>query len=72
MNTEQFIKEVNDKRRSSKAWYWFDGTVNNKKVRIKAHGTWLQIYEVDGVTVPGVHGLKVREFKEELRRGVEE
>jgi hypothetical protein len=72
MDTKQFIKEVNEKRKDGKAWYWFVGAVNNKKVRIKAYNTWLQVYEVDGVILPCPHGLKVREFKELLRRGVEE
>ena len=67
MTKEEFIKIVNYRRRHNKnKWYGFYGVVAEKTVELKSYNTWLQIYRVNGITYPGLHGLSVKDFKEEL------
>lgn len=70
MDTIEFIKEVNS-RRLSGGWYGFNGVVNNKEVIIKGYKTWLQIFKVNGYSIPSGYDLKVSEFKEVLTKGVQ-
>lgn len=47
---EEFMKDVNSVRKVSKGkWYTFVGTVQNKKVRLKAFSKWPQVLDVDGI-----------------------
>ena len=71
MNTQDFIKAVNALRLSNKSkWYTFDGYVNNKQVQIKAYGTWLQVFKVDGLSIPTVSDVSVKDFKDCLFNAV--
>jgi|SaaInlLV_10m_DNA_2_1039722.scaffolds.fasta_scaffold32368_3 hypothetical protein len=67
MKSEDFIKIVNTHRRKNKnTWYSFNEIVENKKVKLSGYNTWLRTYLVDGTVYSGLHGLSVKEFKEEL------
>ena len=71
LNKADFIKTVNGLRLANKGkWYTWAGTVNNKTVQIKAYGTWLQIFKVEGLSVPTVSDISVSEYKKLLSDNV--
>ena len=68
MEVKQFVDRVNNLRFANRGkWYWFNGTVGGKAVRIKAFGTWMQIYDVDGVDYANCMERSVAEFKSDLK-----
>lgn len=70
-NTIDFVKSINTLRLQNKGkWYTWGGTVNNKTVQIKAYGTWLQIFKVDGLLVPTYSDISVSDFKKLLSDNV--
>ena len=71
LNKSDFIKTVNSLRLTNKnSWYMWQGTVENKTVRLKGYQTWLQIFEVDGLRVPTVSDISVSDFKKLLSDNV--
>ena len=67
MNTKEFVKAVNKLRLDNKnKWYQWIGIVNGKDVRLKGFGTWLQIFEIDGISHNGNMDISVKDFKEKL------
>ena len=70
MKLTEFIKELNALRLSNskprKEWYGGYFIVDNKEVKVKAFGTWLQVFEVDGVRCGGLCDITVTKFKQEL------
>jgi hypothetical protein len=70
MKVEDFIKELNTLRLSNskprKEWYGGYFTVDNKEVKVKAFGTYLQVFEVDGIRCGGLCDITVTKFKQEL------
>ena len=71
LNTVDFVKTLNTLRLQNKdKWYTWVGTVNNKTVQIKAYGTWLQIFKVDGFIVPTCSDISVTDFKKLLSDNV--
>jgi hypothetical protein len=71
METSQFIKTINALRKASKgAWYQWHGTVNDSSVSIKAFGTWLQVYRVDGINQITTMDNSVSNFNVELLAGI--
>ena len=72
MEVKQFVDTVNKLRLANHGkWYWFNDTVDGKAVRIKAFGTWMQIYDVDGVNCANCMERSVAEFKSDLARPLE-
>ena len=70
-NAIDFVKSINTLRLQNKGrWYTWAGTVNNKTVQIKAYGTWLQIFKVDGLLVPTCSDIGVTDFKKLLSDNV--
>ena len=68
MEVKQFVDTVNKLRLANRGkWYWFNDTVDGKAVRIKAFGTWMQIYDVDGVDCANCMECSVTEFKSDLK-----
>ena len=68
MEVKQFVDAVNKLRLANRGkWYWFSDTVGGKAVRIKAFGTWMQIYDVDGVDCAYCMERSVAEFKSDLK-----
>ena len=68
MEVKQFVDTVNKLRLANRGkWYWFNDTVDGKAVRIKAFGTWMQIYDVDGVDCANCMERSVVEFKSDLK-----
>ena len=60
---EVLVKAINVKRRKAKGgWYWHA----EPGVRVKGYGTWLQVYEVNGVRYAGLVGRSVAQFKRDL------
>ena len=73
MEVKQFVDTVNKLRLVNRGkWYWFRGNVEGKAVRIKAFGTWMQIYDVDGVDYANCMERSVTEFKSDLKSPFEE
>ena len=73
MEVKQFVDAVNKLRLVNRGkWYWFNATVGGKAVRIKAFGTWMQIYDVDGVNCANCMERSVTEFKSDLKSPFEE
>lgn len=73
MEVKQFVDAVNKYRLANRGkWYWFNDTVGGKAVRIKAFGTWMQIYDVDGVDYANCMERSVTEFKSDLKSPFEE
>ena len=71
LNTTDFVKTLNNLRLQNKGkWYIWAGTVNNKTVQIKAYGTWLQIFRVEGFVVPTCLDISVSDFKKLLTDSV--
>lgn len=71
LNKVDFIKTVNSLRLANKnSWYMWQGTVENKTVRLKGYKTWLQIFEVEGLRVPTVSDISVADFKKLLSDNV--
>ena len=67
MEVKQLVDAVNKLRLANRGkWYWFNDTVGGKVVRIKAFGTWMQIYDVDGVNCANCMERSVAEFKADL------
>ena len=70
MKVEEFVKGLNALRLANskprEEWYGGYFTVENKEVKVKAFGTWLQIFEVDGVRCGGLCNITVAKFKQEL------
>jgi hypothetical protein len=72
LNTIDFVKTLNTLRLQNKGkWYTWSGTVNNKTVQIKAYGTWLQLFFVDGLQCGNCADRIVKEFKNDLTSAVE-
>lgn len=69
METNDFIKHINDKRKAG-GWYTFVGTVNGKQVKIKGFETWLQVYSVNGLDFSGAMDIKVKEYNRILKEGI--
>ena len=68
MEVKQFVDAVNKLRLANRGkWYWFNDTVGGKAVRIKAFGTWMQIYDVDGVDYANCMERSVAKFKSDLK-----
>lgn len=73
MEVKQFVDAVNKLRLANRGkWYWFNDTVGGKAVRIKAFGTWMQIYDVDGVNCANCMERSVTKFKSDLKSPFEE
>ncbi len=64
MSNLEFISAINALRLNNKnKWYTFNDTVNNKAVQIKGFGTWLQIFNIDGVRYGNSMETSIKEFK---------
>ena len=62
-----FFKAINTLRKKSKnKWYSFSGTVNGQYIELKAFGTWLQIFRIDGIDNSHCPDLSVKRFNEIL------
>lgn len=71
ISPDLFVKTVNGIRRGSKGtWYQWTGLVDGKSVQLKGHGTWLQVFRIDGVSYGGLHDQKVVDFKRTLLEAV--
>ena len=71
MTNSEFIKHIDGLRKASKGqWYQFIGHVDGRVVKVKAFGTWLQIYIVDGVQMGTTMDNSVSNFKLELSQGL--
>ena len=71
ISTVEFVKILNNIRLQNKGkWYTWAGTVNNKTVKIKAYGTWLQIFKIDGFIVPTCSDISASDFKKLLSDNV--
>jgi hypothetical protein len=67
MEYGNFINEINNLRRANTSrWYQWVGAVENKIVRIKGFGTWLQVFKVDGLDYSNPMERKVGEFLDDL------
>lgn len=67
MNTEQFIKTINDTRLANKnQWYFWKGQVNGKDCELKGFNTSLQILRINGLNHPTICDISVKEFKNTL------
>lgn len=66
-DTDNFVKDIIKLKNSNKnKWYTYIGEVDGMKVKIKGNGTWLQIFNVDGVEFGTPDEVSVKEFKELL------
>ena len=65
-----FIKHVNQLRLKNN-WYMYTGEVCGKSVKIKGFGTWLQIFEVNGINHSNSMECAVARFKQDLQDGIE-
>lgn len=71
MNTQDFVKYVNKTRLENKnKWYFLNLVVNDKQVMIKGFGTWLQVFNVNGLNIPTVSDISVTDFKKLLSESV--
>ena len=69
MDKELFIKEVNRLRKDNKnKWYWFNAEVGGKTIQLKAYGTYLQIFKVNGISYGGLCDINIKQFNETLNR----
>ena len=69
MNSQTFIQTINNERKANKNnWYSGIYQVNEKEVRVKGFGTWLQVYTVDGIDYAGAMDTKVSQFLATLAR----
>ena len=69
MKTIDFTKHINKLRLNNKSsWYSYSGIVDGKNVSLKAYGTWLQIYKVNGVDYSNCMDVSVKKFKEDLQK----
>lgn len=71
MDTQDFVKHVNKTRLENKnKWYFLNLVVNDKQVMIKGFGTWLQVFNVNGLNIPTVSDISVNDFKKLLSENV--
>ena len=72
MKTQDFIKMINEKRKTSKnCWYTFIGDVEGKRVELKSYGLWNQILRVDGLNHGGIYHKKVTDWKTEIEKALQ-
>lgn len=72
MEAQEFVKTINSLRLANKnRWYYWNGTVNGKEVRVKAYNTYLQIFNVDDMHISSGMGMSITEYKAKLAEGVE-
>jgi len=60
------IREI-DLRRKHGGWYTLICITEGKDIRIKGYGTWLQVYQVDGIDYSGCMDISVTQFRDQLR-----
>jgi len=66
---DDFVKHINKlKNQNKNSWYTFTGTVNDKDIKIKGYGTWLQIFKVDGIDYSNPMEQSVKDYKNSLLR----
>lgn len=71
LTDKDFVKVMTGLRLDNKGqWYGFQGNVNGKEVQVKAFGTSIQIYRVDGRSRPSSWNISVKQFNDELLMGV--
>jgi hypothetical protein len=71
MKYSDFIREVRAMRREDKnAWHYLVRVVEGKQVKMKWHGTWNQVLEVDGVRYGGCMGLNVGGWLTEIHKAI--
>ena len=65
MTKEEFITKANQLRKDScNGWYNLNETVDTiGQVRVKAHGTWVQVLDCNGIKSSGPMDCSVKEFK---------
>ena len=69
VSSEEFVKLTNKARLANKGhWYSATGLVNNKEIRLKAFGTWLQVLDVNAIRHGVSTNVSVAGFKEILSR----
>lgn len=69
ISKEFFVKEINRLRRNNLGkWYYFEGKVENKNVKLKAFDTYLQIFEVNSVRFGGLGDISIKQFIAELNK----
>lgn len=72
MDKEQFLKLINNTRRKSKnKWYEFHATVEGRLITIKGFNTWLQIFKVDGIQQWSTMDCSVKQFNDDVIKGLE-
>ena len=63
----ELTKKINQLRLNNKnKWYYYTGIFEGKTIELKAFGTWLQIYKIDGVNHSGLMDISIKEFKNTL------
>ncbi len=67
LSADDFVKQVNKHRLSNKnRWYQVCATVDGKQVKIKAFGTWLQIFLVGDFSYSNSMDETPTQFKRSL------
>lgn len=71
MNTKEFKREVNNRRKDNKNnWFTFVGVVEGKLIELKCFETWIQIFRVivDGKIInhSSTMNVSVKEFNQLL------
>ena len=70
---KQFLIHVNGLRLNTKNnWYFLICLVEGKEVKLKGFGTWLQIFQIDGIDYAGSMGNNVKQFKTQLQEPFKE
>ena len=64
MTVEEAVEVINSVRKKHKnSWYEWSGLVNQKKVRLKGNGLWIQRIEISTEYVDSITADNVRDFK---------
>lgn len=67
MNTQDFIKLMTKLRLENKhAWFWWEGIVNGKKIRVRGCDLNFQIFTINGLRALGNYPLSVKQWKEDI------
>lgn len=70
--TSDLMFELLAIRRANKGeWYWYKSEVEGMPVLVKGYGTWLQIFEINGIDCSNPMGQSVTAYTQWIDNAVE-
>lgn len=72
MENVEIFKIINKERLENKNnWYFLNLEIDNLQIKIKGYNTWLQIFQINGVSCSNVMDQSVKDFKNHILKSLE-